>query len=148
MSAKRPSLKGKGAQIFLGGEDDTQDESSASQKNVSEVAGKVKARKSTRENELGAERAQDIAEPPKAVIVEANKDGSQEKVEKDKATFYLPLDVLEDLEELWHDVRRLTHKKIKKSEIVSIALQHASDEFRAWQNEERKRSKLMDRLSK
>jgi len=147
MSAKRPSLKGKGAQIFLGGEDDAQDESSSSQKNVSEVASKVKARKSMSKNELDADPAQDIAETPKAVIAKPSNDGSPEKIEKDKATFYLPLDVLEDLEELWHDVRRLTHKKIKKSEIVSIALQHASDEFRAWKNEERKRSKLMDRLS-
>ena len=144
MSAKRPSLKGKGAQIFLGDEPAEENES---RKNVYEVAEKLQTQKSSKpkasKTEASeAEVAQKVAEPVSATAV------VPEKIEKEKATFYLPVDVLEDLENVWHDVRRLTHRKIKKSEIVAIALQSTADEFKAWQNEERKRSRLVDRLSK
>jgi hypothetical protein len=119
MTTKRPSLRGKGAEIFLGGD------STESTKSVSEVVERVQIKK---------------AEKPAAPIVE--------KTEKEKATFYLPVDVLEDLENVWHDVRKVTHRKIKKSDIVSIALAQVALEFKEWQNEERKNCTLIKRLDK
>lgn len=119
MAAKRPSLRGKGAEIFLG------EQSTESTKRVSEVADKVQAKQLEQ------------AEPKRT-----------EKTEKEKATFYLPVDVLQDLESVWHDVRRLTHRKIKKSDIVSIALSQVATEFQEWQSEERKHCRLMKQLDR
>ena len=119
MTAKRPSLRGKGAEIFLGGE------TAESTKSVSDVIDRVQAKR---------------AERPATPKVE--------KTEKEKATFYLPVEVLEDLESVWHDVRKITHRKIKKSEIVSIALAQVASEFQEWQNEERKNCTLIKQLDK
>ena len=112
MRAKRPSMRGKGADIFLG------EEPSASVRNVSDVARQIQTR---------------------------NEDG--EGALKEKATFYLPIEVLDQLESIWHDLRRVTHRKIKKSDIVSIALQNAAEDFKAWQDKKQKSCALIERLS-
>ncbi|MBI1730667.1 hypothetical protein HY229_07265 [Candidatus Acetothermia bacterium] len=111
MKAKRPSLRGKGADIFLG------EEPSASVRNVSEVVKQIRPRKE-----------------------------DAEIAPKEKATFYLPIEVLDELESLWHDLRRVTHRKIKKSDIVSIALQNAAEEFKAWQSKKQESCPLIERL--
>jgi hypothetical protein len=113
MKAKRPSLRGKGADIFLG------EEPSASVRNISDVVRQIQPRNEEVEN-----------------------------APKEKATFYLPIEVLDELESVWHDLRRVTHRKIKKSDIVSIALQNAAEEFRAWQNKKQESCQLIERLSR
>ncbi len=120
MKAKRPSLRGKGADIFLGEEPSAPPSSKKSIKNVVEVAGQIHSH-------------------------EESADGRG--ADKEKATFYLPIEVLDQLEGVWHDLRRVTRRKIKKSDIVSIALQNAADEFKAWQSEKSESCPLIERLS-
>lgn len=67
---KRPSLKGKGVEIFLG----------------------------------------------------EQKTEEKKEIEKGKATFYFPQDLLEELDEAWFILRKI-NRKIKKSDIVQAALE-------------------------
>lgn len=66
--------------------------------------------------------------------------------DKEKATFYLPIEVLDELEALWHELRRRTRRKIKKSEIVSIAIQAVSDQFKGWQSGARASCDVIEKL--
>lgn len=88
---KRPRIKGKGADIFLGGEE--------------EVASKTG-------------KQEDV------------KMAKQQLVEK--ATFYLPADLVDDLDEVKAQLRRRYRraKKVSKSEIVRVALEGALEEWR------------------
>lgn len=113
MRAKRPSLKGKGAEIFLG-------------------------------SGLGARRVTaGTPERQNTIIPEYQNAGA-----KEKATFYLPIEVLEDLETLWREMRGLTKRKIKKSDIVKVALNGVSQEFKKWRAKELKTCQLIDQLSR
>lgn len=75
---KRPSLKGKGVEIFLGG-------------------GKPPAQKET-------------------------------LLQKGKGTFYFPPAVLDALDSVWLTLRK-NNRKIKKSDIVKVALEESLKEF-------------------
>lgn len=44
------------------------------------------------------------------------------EADKVKATFYLPADVEADLEHVWLQLRRLTGRKVSKSDLVAVAL--------------------------
>ena len=79
MARKRASVKGKGADIFLSGQEGHQDESH-----------KARAHK--------------------------------------KATFYLPSDLLDRLDDAWLDLRRL-NRDVKKSDLVRTALTAALADY-------------------
>jgi len=75
---KRPTLKGRGMEIFLGEE-------------------KKRSKKET-------------------------------VLEKDKATFYLPPSLLSSLDNVWFILRK-NNRKIRKSDIVKVALEEILSEF-------------------
>lgn len=58
----------------------------------------------------------------KTVKQQGGKDESDMEAEKVKATYYLPADVEAELESVWLQLRRLTGRKVSKSEIVTEAL--------------------------
>ena len=60
-----------------------------------------------------------------------------------RATFYLPPALVESLDDVWLDLRR-TNRKLRKSDIVRIALEQTLQEY---QNE-RENSKLLRGLDK
>ena len=60
-----------------------------------------------------------------------------------RATFYLPPSLVENLDDVWLDLRR-TNRKLRKSDIVRIALEQTLQEY---QNE-RENSKLLRSLIK
>lgn len=82
---KRPTLKGKGADIFLGGEKDTPE------KHHTDVP------------------AQQYA---------------------DKATFYLPADLLDRLDALWLTMRR-SNRRLRKSNLVKDFIEKGLKEYEA-----------------
>jgi hypothetical protein len=93
---KRPSLKGKGADIFAPGESSP------------------KATRSPR-------RRRTPVKPFAGTMVKH----STSEVQKpliDKATFYLPADLLDRLDRSWMEQRR-KNRKIRKSDIVKEALE-------------------------
>jgi hypothetical protein len=93
---KRPSLKGKGADIFAPGESSPKERRSPRRRQtpVKQFTGKM-AKHSTSE----------LQKPP-----------------IDKATFYLPADLLDRLDRIWMEQRR-KNRKIRKSDIVKEALE-------------------------
>lgn len=93
---KRPSLKGKGADIFAPGESSPKERRSPRRRQtpVKQFAGKM-AKHSTSE---------------------------LQKSSIDKATFYLPADLLDRLDRIWMEQRR-KNRKIRKSDIVKEALE-------------------------
>ncbi len=93
---KRPSLKGRGAEIFLTDPDADSERPNAGR------PGRQKAR-----------------------MPAYGYSGR-----KEKATFYLPEELLFALEEIWRDLRILTRAKVTKSEIVQAALERVAGEFK------------------
>jgi len=65
-------------------------------------------------------------------------------VNTSKATFYLPVDLIDDLEDTWLSLRgKYKNKKVAKSEIAQIALQEIIKE---WE-EKQDNSTLVKRLT-
>ena len=87
MSNKRSSVKGKGADIYLGDDNHTQE----------------------------------VSHPTKST------DGPRRK-----ATFYIPPSLLDRLDDAWLDLRRID-RSIKKSNMVSAALERALTDYAAKQ---------------
>jgi len=100
MAEKRKSMKGKGADIFLG--DEAEEE---------EVEGKEENNNS------------DIEENKNSIKLD-------EEAEKEKAGFYLQKDLTEKLEFVWVRTRSVTGKKVTKSDIVNLALKKLIEEFK------------------
>lgn len=98
MSKKRPSLKGKGADIFLGNEG-----------NNPPTNNKPNAGMPAQQQDVATSKQQTL------------------KTAQHKATFYLPTPLLERLDETWMNMRK-TNRKLKKSDIVRVALGSALDE--------------------
>ena len=110
---KRPSLRGRGAEIFL--TDDTKPTTGDHR------------RGDLREEEAGLPSSQPdrTSANPNNSVTAFGYSGR-----KEKATFYLPEEVVAALEETWRDLRVMTHAKVKKSEIVRAALERTTEEFR------------------
>ena len=54
--------------------------------------------------------------------------GHEKTVKQQKATFYLPRDLTDRLDDIWVDLRR-THKKLKKSDIARIAFEELLNDY-------------------
>ncbi len=93
---KRPSLRGKGADIFAPGESSPK-EARASRRRRTPV-----------KQSAGTMVKHSTSEVQKPLI--------------DKATFYLPADLLDRLDRIWMEQRR-KNRKIRKSDIVKEALE-------------------------
>lgn len=100
MAEKRKSMKGKGADIFLG------DKAGEEEKTEDEVE----------------EDNSDIEENKNSIKLDG-------EVEKEKAGFYLQKDLTEKLEFVWVRTRSITGKKVSKSDIVNLALKKLIEEF-------------------
>jgi len=98
---KRESMKGKGANIFLGDEAEEEEE--------------------MRDKEENNNR--DIEENKNSVSLD-------EEAEKEKAGFYLQKDLTEKLEFVWVKARPITGRKVSKSDIVNLALKKLIEEFK------------------
>lgn len=98
MTNKRPSIKGKGADLFL------------------EKPEKPKP-----------------AKPTKPAI---------KRIKQSKATVYLPQTLINRLDNIWLDLRRI-HRKLRKSDIVRIALDELFKDYRIKQQD----SKLSKHLN-
>ncbi|HED03779.1 MAG TPA: hypothetical protein ENI60_03310 [Candidatus Fraserbacteria bacterium] len=110
---KRPSLRGRGAEIFL--TDDTE--------------------RTTGDHQRGDLREEEAHLPANQHNQTPGSPSNGETAfgysgRKEKATFYLPEEVVAALEETWRDLRVMTHAKVKKSEIVRAALERTTEEFR------------------
>ncbi len=81
MANKRPSVKGKGADIFLSGDS-----------------------KAPSSHKLKGEQ------------------------ERKKATFYIPQDIVDALDDAWLDMRRIK-RDVTKSELVTVALERALSDY-------------------
>ncbi|PTD94917.1 hypothetical protein C9439_00030 [archaeon SCG-AAA382B04] len=103
MAEKRESMKGKGADIFLGDK---------------------------AEGKEGKEESEDKEEEDNS-DVEENKNSIKldGEVEKEKAGFYLQENITEELEYVWFKTRSITGKKVSKSDIVNLALKKLIEEF-------------------
>ena len=101
MTEKRESMKGKGADIFLGDEAEEEEE----------VSDKVEKNNS------------DLEENQNNISLD-------EEVEKEKAGFYLQENITEALEFVWFKTRSITGKKVSKSDIVNIALKKLIKDFK------------------
>lgn len=78
-----------------------------------------------------AGKAKVTRQPSKRSATPSSADASEEK---HKATFYLPQSALDELEEVWLRLRRLTRGSkgsVSKSGIVEVALQAALEDFAA-----------------
>lgn len=91
---KRPTAKGKGADIFLGD--------------------------------------QETAAP----------ETSQETVEKQKASFYFTLELLEELDQTWMQLR-MKNRKLTKSELAQVALEEMLREYQQRQEDSRLYQRLI-----
>ncbi len=91
---KRPTAKGKGADIFLG-----------------------------EEEAATAETAQDT-------------------VAKEKASFYFTLELLEELDQIWMQLR-MRNRKLTKSELVQAALEEMLREYQQRQEDSRLYQRLI-----
>jgi hypothetical protein len=109
---KRPSLKGRGAEIFL-----------------SEPAADAE-RPHARIPEARQARTPEYPKAGKPAHPNTRRPEGPYSGRKEKATFYLPEELLFALEEIWRDLRVLTHTKVTKSDIVQAALERAAGEFR------------------
>jgi hypothetical protein len=92
---KRPSLKGKGADIFAPGESSPKET-------------RAPRRRTPVKQFAGTMVKHPTSELQKPLI--------------DKATFYLPADLLDRLDRIWMEQRR-KNRKIRKSDIVKQALE-------------------------
>lgn len=101
MAEKRKSMKGKGADIFLGDEaedkEETEDKEEKYNSNIEENKNSIKL---------------------------------DREAEKEKAGFYLQENITEELEYVWFKTRSITGKKVSKSDIVNLALKKLIEEFR------------------
>lgn len=100
MAKNRKSMKGKGADIFLGEEAEEEEEISDKEENNNS----------------------DIEENKHSISLD-------EEAEKEKAGFYLQKDLTEKLEFVWVKARSVTGKKVSKSDIVNLALKKLIQEF-------------------
>lgn len=91
---KRPTAKGKGADIFLGEEETTARET------------------------------------------------AQEAVEKQKASFYFTLELLEELDQTWMQLR-MKNRKLTKSELAQAALEEMLREYHQRQEDSRLYQRLI-----
>jgi len=91
---KRPTAKGKGADIFLG------------------------------EQETAA------------------RETAQEAVEKQKASFYFTLELLEELDQTWMQLR-MKNRKLTKSELAQVALEEMLREYQQRQEDSRLYQRLI-----
>lgn len=103
---KRPSLKGRGASIFLS-------EGESGQKRTTSQSARMPASATTSKTES-----------QKAGIPANGYSGL-----KEKATFYLPEELLFQLEVVWRDLRVMTRSKVTKSDIVQAAIERMAREF-------------------
>ena len=120
---KRPSLKGRGASIFLSGSEPT----------ARQPAG-IPVRPNTIKPEhqkAGRQSGKTESSQHTGVMVSPNAgmpvNGYSGR--KEKATFYLPEELLFGLEVLWRDLRIMTRSKVTKSDIVQAAVERAAKEF-------------------
>jgi len=67
----------------------------------------------------------------KTVSQPGGKMGASSEADKVKATFYLPSDVEADLERAWLQLRRLTGRKVSKSDLVAAALRALVEDVEA-----------------
>ena len=109
---KRPSLKGRGAEIFL------TDPNADSERPPARTPESQQARVPEGPN-AGRPGRQNARIPAYGY-----------SGRKEKATFYLPEELLFALEEIWRDLRILTRAKVTKSEIVQAALERVAGEFK------------------
>jgi len=91
---RRPTAKGKGADIFLG------------------------------EQETAA------------------RETAQEAVEKQKASFYFTLELLEELDQTWMQLR-MKNRKLTKSELAQVALEEMLREYQQRQEDSRLYQRLI-----
>ncbi len=114
---KRPSLKGRGAAIFL-----------------------EEPSRPTQIQALPERPHAGTPESPKASMPESPQtrtpEGGNTRTPafaytgpKEKATFYLPEELLFTLEVVWRDLRVMTRSKVSKSDIVQAALHSVLTEF-------------------
>lgn len=103
---KRPSLKGRGASIFLS-------EGETEQKRTTNQSTRMPASTTTSKTES-----------PNAGMPANGYSGL-----KEKATFYLPEELLFQLEVVWRDLRVMTRSKVTKSDIVQAAIERITSEF-------------------
>lgn len=99
MADDRESMKGKGADIFLGNEE-----------KEGESNNKVEDKKGNLEENRNSIKL----------------DG---EADKEKAGFYLRKDITEQLEFVWVKARSITGVKVSKSDIVNLALKKLVEEF-------------------
>ena len=73
--------------------------------------------------------------PASQQITKQSKQYTDNTVEVSKATFYLPVNLIEDLEDTWLSLRaKYKDKKVAKSEIAQIALQEIIKEWEKKQD--------------
>jgi hypothetical protein len=113
---KRPSLKGRGAEIFLSDPDANADADTEHQHARMPEARQAHTPQDPKAGKPAHPNARMPAYPYSG--------------RKEKATFYLPEELLFALEEIWRDLRVLTRTKVTKSDIVQAALERAAGEFR------------------
>lgn len=115
---KRKSMKGKGADIFLGKDVSQED-----------TTNKVEQKHTSMEEQKHRSKSQKK---------------NLTALEYQKVGYYFPPELVEALEEVWFQARSITKRKISKSDIVRAALEEAIAEFR----EKKANSALVDRIIK